>query len=70
MNKEEIELGKCEEDLLNNLVVSILFMNAHGMAIPRVREMIIDALDRAIRFYMDENVLEGLRKKQKEGKIV
>ena len=70
MNKEEIELGKCEEDLLNNLVVSILFMNSNGIAIPRVREMVIDALDRAIEFYIREDVLEGMRKKQKEGKYV
>ena len=62
-NVSEADIRKCEEDLQHQMGVSILFLNYHGVAIDRVREMIIDALDRSIEHYEDADILKTFKEK-------
>ena len=61
INVSEKDIRKCEEDLQQQMGVSILFLNYHGVAIGRVREMIIDALDRSIEHYEEEDILKTFK---------
>ena len=66
MNKQERDLQKCEHDLIDQTVTSILFLNHNGIAMERVREMIDSVVDRAFEFYAAEDVLEGFKKEMKK----
>ena len=66
MNKQERDLQKCEHDLIDQIVTSILFLNHNGIAMERVREMIDSVVDRAFEFYAAEDVLEGFKKEMKK----
>ena len=61
INVSEKDVQKCEMDLQQQMGVSILFLNYHGVAIDRVREMIISALDRSIEHYKDEDILGAFK---------
>ena len=57
----EEDVQKCEMKLQEQMGVSILFLNYHGVAMDRVREMIIDALDRSIEHYEEEDILKTFK---------
>jgi hypothetical protein len=61
----EADVKKCELDLMDQMGVSILFLNYHGVAIERVRELMIDSLDRSLQYYKDENILDEFKEKMK-----
>ena len=61
INVSDTDIQKCEMDLQQQMGVSILFLNYHGIAIDRVREMIISALDRSIEHYKDEDILGAFK---------
>ena len=62
INVSKKDVIKCETDLQHQMGVSILFLNYHGVAIGRVREMIIDSLDRSIEHYEEEDILGTFKK--------
>lgn len=63
INVSDTDIQKCEMDLQRQMGVSILFLNYHGVAMDRVREMIIGALDRSIEHYKDEDILGAFKEK-------
>jgi len=63
INVSDTDIQKCEMDLQRQMGVSILFLNYHGVAMDRGREMIIGALDRSIEHYKDEDILGAFKEK-------
>ena len=62
MNEQEKDLEKCEQELFEELLTVILFLNNNGIPLDSVREMILMKVDRAFIAYEENKVRDRFRK--------
>ena len=61
MNEQEKDLEKCEQELFEELLSVILFLNKNGMALNMVYEMILKKVDRAFIAYEENKIRDRFR---------
>ena len=54
------ELDEAEQSLFEELLAVILFLNANGMPLDKVKEMILVKVDRAFLEYKENDIREKL----------
>ena len=62
MNEQEKDLEKCEQELFEELLSVILFLNNNGIPLDSVKEMILMKVDRAFIAYEENKVRDRFRK--------
>jgi len=56
MNEQEKDLEKCEQELFEELLSVILFLNNNGIPLDNVKEMILMKVDRAFIAYEENKI--------------
>ena len=61
MNEQEKDLEKCEQELFEELLSVILFLNNNGIPLDSVKEMILMKVDRAFIAYEENKIRDRFR---------
>jgi len=61
MNKQEKDLEKCHNELFEELLTAILFLNHNGVPIDNIRKMILIIVDRVFITYEEQKIRERFK---------
>jgi hypothetical protein len=61
MNEQEKDLVKAEQELFEELLIVILFLNNNGIPLDNVKEMILMKVDKAFIVYKEQKIRERCR---------
>ena len=61
MNEQEKDLEKCEQELFEELLSVILFLNNNGIPLDSIKEMILMKVDRAFIAYEENKIRDRFR---------
>ena len=61
MNEQEKDLEKCEQELFEELLSVILFLNNNGIPLDSVKEMILMKVDIAFITYEENKIRDRFR---------